>query len=203
MANEPFRPEQVLEFWFGPIAADGACQPGFIKRWWAKDPEFDREVATRFAHHIAAAEAGRLDAHQQTAAGCLALILLCDQMTRNSRRDQATMYSADPVALRTLRHALEQSFDQQLRTMQRYFLLMPLLHAESRELQKQGIERFDQLVREAEPGALAAAQGAAEFMRKHEVIVARFGRFPHRNKLLGREGTPEETAFLEQPGSSF
>src|SRR5690606_18000033 len=113
--------------WFGPISEDGACQPEFIKRWWAKDPEFDREVTTRFAHFIADAEAGKLDALKQTAEGCLALVLLCDQMTRNSRRDQAAMYSADAVALATLRHALTQGFDQQLRTMQRYFLLMPLM----------------------------------------------------------------------------
>jgi uncharacterized protein (DUF924 family) len=87
--------------------------------------------------------------------------------------------------------------------MQRYFLLMPLMHAESRELQREGVERFDQLVREAEPGALDAAKGAADYMRSHEAIVARFGRFPHRNELLGRESTPEEIAFLQEPGSSF
>ena len=203
MSNEQLRPEQVLTFWFGPIAADGACQPEFVKRWWAKDPEFDREVSQRFGQHIADAEAGKLDALKQSAEGCLALILLCDQMTRNSRRDAATMYSADPLAQSILRHALEQGFDQELRTMQRYFLLMPLMHAESRELQTEGVARFDQLAREAEPGAKQAAEGAADYMRKHEVIVARFGRFPHRNPLLGRDSTPAEIAFLQQPGSSF
>ena len=203
MVNEQLSPEHVLEFWFGPIAPDGACQPAFIKRWWAKNPEFDREVSTRFAHHIADAEAGGLEALKQNAEGCLALILLCDQMTRNSRRDQAAMYSADPFAQETLRHALAQGFDRELRTMQRYFLLMPLMHAESRELQRQGVERFDQLVLEAEPGAVEAAKGAADYMRKHEVIVARFGRFPHRNKILARASTPEEVAFLKEPGSSF
>mgnify|MGYP003888062509 CR=1 FL=1 len=99
--------------------------------------------------------------------------------------------------------ALDQGFDQQLRTMERYFLLMPLMHAEDKALQREGIERFDQLVREAEPGARKSAEAAAEYMRKHEVIVARFGRFPHRNELLGRESTPEELEFLQQPGSSF
>lgn len=203
MTDEQLSPEQVTEFWFGPIADGGACQPAFIKRWWAKDAAFDREVSTRFAQAIADAEAGRLDAFKQGPQGCLALILLCDQMTRNSRRDQPAMYSADPFAQETLRHALEHKFDQQLRTMERYFLLMPLMHAESRELQKEGIERFDQLVREAEPGALDAVKAAADYMRKHEVIVARFGRFPHRNELLGRHSTPEEVAFLKEPGSSF
>lgn len=203
MANEQLRPEQVIDFWFGPIAQDGACQPEFIKRWWAKDPEFDAEVSTRFDHHIADAEAGKLDALKQSANGCLALILLCDQMTRNSRRNQAAMYAADAFAQETLQHALAQNFDQQLRTMQRYFLLMPLMHAESRELQEEGVRRFDQLALEAEPGALTAAKGAADYMRKHQVIVARFGRFPHRNEILGRQSTPEEAAFLQEPGSSF
>lgn len=203
MSDDQLRPEEVIEFWFGPIAEDGACQSASTKRWWAKDPAFDREVTTRFAAAIADAEAGRLDALRKSAKGCLALILLCDQMTRNSRRDQPAMYSADPFAQATLRHALAQHFDQDLRSMERYFLLMPLMHAESRELQREGIERFDQLVREAEPGALEAVTAAADYMRKHEVIVARFGRFPHRNELLGRPSTPEEVAFLEQPGSSF
>lgn len=203
MVHEQLRPEHVLEFWFGPIADDGACQPDFIRRWWAKDSEFDREVSKRFAHHIADAEAGNLDALKQSAQGCLALIILSDQMTRNSRRDQAAMYSADPFAQAVLRHALDQGLDRELRTMERYFLLMPLMHAESRELQSEGIERFDQLAREAEPGAMQAARAAADYMRKHEVIVARFGRFPHRNKVLDRESTPEETAFLGEPGSSF
>lgn len=203
MSDHQFSPDQVIEFWFGPITDDGACQPASAKRWWAKDAGFDREVSTRFAQSIADAEAGELNAFKQDARGCLALILLCDQMTRNSRRDQPSMYSADRFAQETLRHALEQKFDQDLRTMERYFLLMPLMHAESRQLQTEGIERFDQLVREAEPGALEAATAAADYMRQHEAIVARFGRFPHRNKLLGRTSTPEETAFLEEPGSSF
>ncbi|MCH9687621.1 MAG: DUF924 domain-containing protein [Deltaproteobacteria bacterium] len=203
MSDEQLDPEQVIEFWFGSIADDGACQPAFIKRWWAKDAVFDREVSTRFAQSIADAEAGRLNAFKQSPEGCLALILLCDQMTRNSRRNQPEMYSADPFAQQTVRHALEQQFDRELRTMQRYFLLMPLMHAESRELQKEGVARFDQLVRDAEPGALEAARGAADYMRKHEVIVARFGRFPHRNEILGRQSTPEEIAFLQEPGSSF
>lgn len=195
--------QEILEFWFGPIADDGSCQPQFQKRWWAKDPEFDREVTTRFGSHIAAAEAGQLDAWRETAEGCLALVLLCDQMTRNSRRDQAAMYSADPFAVATLRHALDRGLERQLRTMQRYFLLMPLMHAESRELQEEGIRRFDELAREAEPGAVESAKGAAEYMRAHAVIVERFGRFPHRNELLGRASTPEELAFLKEPGSSF
>ncbi|MCR9247508.1 MAG: DUF924 domain-containing protein [bacterium] len=195
--------QEILDFWFGPIADDGSCQSEFQKRWWAKDPDFDREVTTRFAAHIAEAEAGRLDALRATPEGCLALVVLCDQLTRNSRRDQAAMYSADPFALATLRHALDQGHDRQLRTMQRYFLLMPLMHAESRELQEEGIRRFDELAREAEPGAVESAKGAAEYMRAHAVIVERFGRFPHRNELLGRASTPEELAFLQEPGSSF
>ncbi|MFK7740084.1 MAG: DUF924 family protein [Planctomycetota bacterium] len=203
MASDPVTPHNVCAFWFGPIAADGSCEPGFRKRWWAKDADFDREVSTRFGESIRAAEAGEPKAWQDSAQGCLALVLLCDQMTRNSRRDQASMYAADDMAVAYMRHAIDNGFDKQLRTIERYFLLMPLMHAESLSLQQEGIERFDQLVLQAEPGSLEAARAAADYMRKHEVIVARFGRFPHRNTLLGRESTPDEVAFLQEPGSSF
>ena len=195
--------DEVLEFWFGEINPDGSCDPETIKRWWAKNPDFDREVTERFGEAIAAAERGELDAWKESPRGCLALILLCDQMTRNSRRGSGSMYDADPLALGALEQALERGWEKELRTMQSYFLLMPLMHAESRELQKEGIRRFDELVDRAEPGAKSSAEGAAEYMRKHEVIVARFGRFPHRNELLGRESTAEELEFLQQPGSSF
>lgn len=196
-------PQELSIFWFGPIAEDGSCTPEAVKKWWSKDADFDREVRETFGAAIAEAEAGTLDHWMDSAQGCLALILLCDQMTRNSRRDSAAMYDADPTSLRVLRHALDRGFEQKLRTMQTYFLLMPLMHAESRELQKEGIERFDALAVSAESGAAEAAKGAASYMRKHEVIVARFGRFPHRNALLGRESTPEEQQFLQEPGSSF
>jgi uncharacterized protein (DUF924 family) len=196
-------PEDVLSFWFGPIDDDGSCSSEFIQRWWSKDADFDREVTETFGSAIAAAEAGELDDWKSTPQGCLALVLLCDQMTRNSRRGSGSMYDADAMAQSLVRHAIEHNYPHELRTMQCYFLYMPLMHAESRELQREGIERFDALAATAEPGAKESAEGAASYMRKHEVIVARFGRFPHRNELLGRESTDEELAFLEQPGSSF
>jgi uncharacterized protein (DUF924 family) len=196
-------PEDVLSFWFGPIAEDGSCSPAFVKRWWAKDEAFDREVTQRFGAAIAAAEAGRLASWRDTPRGLLALVILCDQMTRNSRRGSGAMYDADPLAQDLLRLAIQRGDPEQLRTMERYFLYMPLMHAESRELQQQGVERFDQLAATAEPGARDAAAAAADYMRRHEVIVARFGRFPHRNELLGRTSTDEEREFLKQPGSSF
>ena len=197
------RPDDVLSFWFGSIADDGSCAPEFEKRWWSKDPAFDRQVTETFGDAIAAAEAGELDAWSETPRGCLALVILCDQMTRNSRRGSGRMFAADGKAQSLLRHAIESGFPAQLRTMERYFLYMPLMHAESRELQREGVERFDALAADAEPGARASAASAADYMRQHEAIVACFGRFPHRNELLGRESTPEELAFLEQPGSSF
>lgn len=196
-------PAEVLSFWFGPIADDGSCAPEFVRRWWAKDPAFDREVTERFGEAIAAAEAGQLDTWRSSPEGCLALILLCDQMTRNSRRDSGRMYDADEKAQDLVRYAIEQGYPEQLRTMQSYFLYMPLMHAESLELQREGIARFTALAETAEPGARQAAAGAVDYMRQHEAIVARFGRFPHRNELLGRASTPEELEFLEQPGSSF
>ena len=196
-------PDDVLSFWFGPIAADGSCSPESVRRWWAKDADFDREVTETFGDAIAAAEAGQLDEWQQTPRGCLALVVLCDQMTRNSRRGSAGMFAADELAQRLVRHAIERGFPEQLRTMERYILYMPLMHAESLEIQREGIERFDALAATAEPGARESAEAAADYMRRHEAIVARFGRFPHRNELLGRESTAEERQFLEQPGSSF
>lgn len=196
-------PEDVLTFWFGPIAEDGSCSPEYIQRWWSKDAAFDHEVSDRFGAAIAAAEAGEYGAWRESPRGLLALVILCDQMTRNSRRGSSSMYDADELSQQLVRQAIDRGFDKQLCTMERYFLYMPLMHAESRALQSEGVERFDALAANADPGARDAAKSAADYMRRHEVIVARFGRFPHRNEMLGRESTAEEIEFLKQPGSSF
>lgn len=197
------QPQEVIEFWFGTIAEDGSVAPEQKKLWWKKDPAFDTEIRERFGDAIAAAEAGELDSWLDTPEGSIAFVILLDQFTRNTRRNKAEMYAADDKAVAAVRHALEKGHDQKLRSMQTYFLLMPLMHAEDLACQNECIERFEALAKSGEAGAIQGATGGAEYARKHMVIVERFGRFPHRNGILGRESTPEEVAFLEEPGSSF
>ncbi len=203
MSAPPTTPDHVLDFWFGEIAEDGSVSPERQQRWWKKDPDFDAEVRTRFGAAIDAAERGELDAWLAAPRSSLALVILLDQFTRNTRRDRPEMYDADAKAQSIVRAAIEAGHADRLRTMERYFLWMPLMHAESVDLQEECVERFEQLAAEAEPGAAKSAKAAVDYAIRHRDIVVRFGRFPHRNRILGRESTAEELAFLEQPGSSF
>lgn len=198
----------ILRFWFGsPRLELGAA----AKRWFTKDPGFDREIAEQFGGLLERGKKGELDAWAtgpSAAQGTLALIVLLDQMSRNIHRGTAEAFAADGRALAFCLGGIHAGQEKELSFAERYMFLMPLMHAEDRALQRQAVERFATLVREAEQagvsdGLLATLRSAHEYAVKHAEIVERFGRFPHRNALLGRASTPEELEFLAQPGSSF
>lgn len=176
--------ESVLNFWFGEIPTQA---------WFRKDPEFDRLIATRFGDTFGRAAAGELAAWRETAAGALAEVLVLDQFSRNLYRDSPLAFAQDGMALVLAQEAIRRGFDQVLETTQRAFLYMPFMHSESRVIHEQAMVLFDQ------PGL----EGNLDFERRHREIIVRFGRYPHRNDVLGRESTAEERAFLQQPGSSF
>jgi len=188
-------PAEVLAFWFG-----GEGEPGygeFRSQWFQKDEAFDREVTNRFAGLYEEAAAGELDRWREEAESCLALVICLDQFPRNMFRGDARTHATDADALDAAKYAIERALDRELPAFQRMFLYMPFMHAENVEDQRRSVELFEGLA--AEPGG----PDVAEYAVGHRDIVERFGRFPHRNALLGRETTPEEAEFLTQPGSSF
>ncbi len=188
-------PADVLSFWFG-----GEGEPGygeFRYQWFRKDDAFDREVTDRFGDLYRRAAAGELDAWREDAEGCLALVIVLDQFPRNMFRGDARTHATDGKALEAAKYAIERALDRELPAFQRMFLYMPFMHAEDVEDQRRAVELFEGLA--AEPGG----PDVVEYAVGHREIVERFGRFPHRNAILGRGTTPEEAEFLTQPGSSF
>jgi uncharacterized protein (DUF924 family) len=177
--------QDIIDFWFS-----GRVR----KKWWSKDAAFDEECCGRFMEVHQKVCAGELSHWRETPAGRLAEILVLDQLSRNMFRDQAAAFAQDAMARELTRVAVGCGDDQLLSPEQRAFLYMPLMHSESPEDHEEAMRLF------ASHPDLA---NNLEFERKHKVIIDRFGRYPHRNAVLGRASTEEETAFLEKPGSSF
>ncbi|MDQ6620636.1 MAG: DUF924 domain-containing protein [Pseudomonadota bacterium] len=183
--------EAILAFWFGPTP-DASRE-----EWFRKDDAFDAEIRTRFEAAVIAALAGQHVDWAATARGSLALVLLLDQFTRNIYRGTARAFAGDQAALHTAETAIAGGLDLSLRAVERWFLYMPFQHAEDRAMQRRSLELFGKLALET------GLDSPLEWAGKHERVVARFGRFPHRNAVLGRPSTPEEEAFLREPGSRF
>jgi len=183
-------PDDVLTFWFEEAGPD---------KWFEKSDDFDAEIADRFGALTHAARDGKLVTWLETPRGCLALIILIDQFSRNIHRDSPLAWSADAHALALTRLALDKQFDEQLELNARKFLYMPLMHSEDLKDQKLCVEVFGKLV---EAGA-EGGETNLDYAVRHRAIIARFGRFPHRKEILGRESSEEERAFLEEPNSSF
>lgn len=188
--------QQVLDFWFG--AADDPERDRPRRQWFVKDPAFDAVIRARFGVLIDRALAGELARWATTTAGALAQILVLDQFTRNVFRDDARAFAGDARALAAAKALVASGADRMLPGVQRQFAYLPFEHAEDITAQRESLRLFAQLEREApEVGELLP------WAQRHHDIVARFGRFPHRNAALGRTGTAEEIGFLQQPGSSF
>jgi uncharacterized protein (DUF924 family) len=195
--------QAILSFWFGELDGQGRSDPAHAERWWRRDPAFDDEVRQRFGALVEAALDGQLDDWSDQAHGCLAHVLLLDQMTRNIFRGSARAFDGDGRALIVAEGAIARGFDKLLAADPRGFLYMPLMHAEDLLAQNRAVELF-QALRDDQPAEHhERGQIALDFAIRHRDIVERFGRFPHRNELLGRESTAEEREFLTQPGSRF
>ena len=183
--------KDVLEFWFG--APDSVEFGQRRKCWFEKDPAFDAEIRAKFEEDFEVAAKGGYDLMAQSATGALALIILLDQFPRNLYRGSARAFATDPKALTLARLAVAAGHDRRLNEVQRCFMYLPFEHSEDLADQDDSVRLFEAL-------------GDAEFLDfaiRHRDIIARFGRFPHRNAILGRDSTAAERAFLEQPGSSF
>ena len=188
-------PEAVLAFWFGREGEEGYGE--FRDAWFSRDPDFDHEVRDRFEDIYEEAVAGELETWKEEARSCLALIVVLDQFPRNMFRGDARMYAADGLALTTARHAVERAYDRELSPLQRMFMYLPFEHSEDLEDQRFSVELFSMLAEET------GSEEILVYAVQHLRIIERFGRFPHRNEILGRRTTPEEAEFLKEPGSSF
>jgi uncharacterized protein (DUF924 family) len=201
-------PEDVLGFWFGHLddASPLDLSSPEVGRWFGKNDAFDREIRGRFeADHLAAA-AGSLDDWARTPRGAVALVILLDQLPRNMYRGMPHAFATDARALEVSERTIAAGLDELLPLIYRSFLYMPFMHAECLDAQERGVRAFAllaELARARSPGVAAFFRGSHEYARRHRDIVERFGRFPHRNAILGRPSTPEEIEFLKQPGSSF
>ena len=193
MATIPADAQAVLDFWFGP--ADAADHASSRPQWFRKDDAFDAQIADRFGGLIEAALIGGLDEWRDTALGSVALLLLLDQFTRNSFRGQAKSFAGDARALSMAQALVRAGNDRDLTGVQRQFVYLPFEHAEDPAMQAESLRLFAELERDH-----PALKGLLDWAQRHQVIVARFGRFPHRNAVLGRFMTAEEQVFLEGGG---
>ncbi len=178
-------PDDVLRFWFDEIAP---------KSWWEKSAAFDQRLRERFGALLARAQRCELFAWRASPEGSLAEVIVLDQFSRNLHRDSAAAFANDPLALALAQGAVARGADLALPPARRAFLYMPYMHSESADIHAVALGLF------AGDGMDA---GNLEFERRHKAIVDRFGRFPHRNAVLGRASTPQELAFLEEAGSAF
>lgn len=203
------RASTILRFWFGDtvLAEGGASEPDAAAKWFKKDAAFDEEIRTTFAQDIERARRGEYDAWPSEPVaekGALALVVLCDQLPRNVFRDDPRAFALDARALAVTRGGLAYGIDKHLSLLERYVFAMPLMHAEDREVQQQSLRTFAELKQDAVGTPIEKLAAAAlDYAERHAKIVERFGRYPHRNDLLGRSSTGEELDFLKEPGSSF
>ena len=187
--------EEILTFWFGPPDAPDRDRPK--KVWFRKSKAFDTDVRSRFEAIYQQAAAGRYAAWQETPAGCLALAIALDQFPRNMFRGEARAFASDPQALAAAKVAVAKGFDRQLLPVERWFIYLPYEHCEDLKTQEAAVALFESLADDRDSAS------SLDYARRHRDVIARFGRFPHRNAILGRPSTPEELAFLARPGSSF
>ncbi|WP_311063850.1 DUF924 family protein [Halomonas sp. DWK9] len=176
--------QAVLAFWFQTLTP---------AEWFKKDPSIDQRITERFSGVLAKAAACECYEWRTTAHGRLAEIIVLDQFSRNIYREEARAFANDTLALALAQEAVSSCDDQPLSAVERSFLYMPYMHSESAAIHRIAMQLFDQ------PGL----ENNLDFEKRHKAIIDRFGRYPHRNAVLGRTSTPEEVEFLKQPGSSF
>ncbi|MFT7578400.1 MAG: hypothetical protein ACI9MR_000058 [Myxococcota bacterium] len=199
-------PKDVLDFWFGALGSDGNVSPDVAARWWRKSDDFDAEIRQRFgALHTAATTTPESVEHWlSTPEGAVALTIVLDQFSRNLGRDTPAAFAHDGQGLSVMEQALERGHWDALADLHRYFLVMPAMHSEDLAVHAAGATHFaaarDQARSEATREALTQA---GDFLKRHTVIIERFGRYPHRNAILGRTSTEAERAYLEDGGETF
>jgi uncharacterized protein (DUF924 family) len=195
--------DQVLDFWFGACDSDGALDPAKQKMWFGDGRRHDAAIREKFGALHQSACRGELDAWAGTPRGRMALIILLDQFSRHVHRGTPLAFAQDPAAQRLALDGVNGGADRKLIPAQRSFFYLPFEHAEDVELQRLSVRCFEDLSHAVAPAHQKDYDSFLDYARRHLAIIERFGRFPHRNAMLGRTSTSEEIAFLKQPGSSF
>lgn len=195
--------QSVLEFWFGPPDPRGGIDLIVQKRWFMKSDEWDQQILMQFGPWVERAIAGELKEWEEDPKASLALILLLDQFPRNIFRNSARSFAGDARALEIARRMLESDRVSNLSSFERVFVFLPLEHSEDIAMQRLSVQLFEKLQTEVPTNLKDTFQSFTDFARRHAIIIERFGRFPHRNKILGRTSTREEQLFLTEPGSGF
>jgi uncharacterized protein (DUF924 family) len=180
-------PQAILEFWLGPLDAHGQADAAHRKRWFEKDDAFDQEIADRFGETYAEIAAGRREDWLADPRGRLAYVIVLDQFSRNMFRGNPRAYAADPIARRVAKSAIEQGFDTTMTAAERMFLYLPFQHSEDAQDQLLSVNLCKSIGNE----------DWTDYAVEHKAIIDCFGRFPHRNAVLGRRSTPDEIEFLK------
>ncbi|PTS82039.1 DUF924 domain-containing protein [Pseudomonas sp. HMWF032] len=204
--NVPWQP--LLDWWFGAAG----CGPGVTAAevaasrtalWFGKQDYQDDQAREQFAALVEQALGNQLQNWQGQPEGWLATLLLLDQLPRMIFRDTSKAFAGDPLARALVQHGLAQGWDQALPPIQRVFAYLVLEHAEDLQLQDQAVQRFEVLHTQVADTERELFAGYLDYAERHQRVIARFGRFPHRNQILGRCSSAEESAFLLEPGSRF
>lgn len=175
---------EILKFWFNEVNPS---------QWWEKDNDFDKLIIEKFSEAHASAKCCELFEWRESAEGRLAEIIVLDQFSRNMFRDSPLSFANDPLALALSQEAISSGVNSALSPLERSFLYMPFMHSESLKIHGVAVELYKN----------NGIQHSLDFEIKHKNIIEKFGRYPHRNAILGRESTEEEIEFLKQPGSGF
>ncbi len=201
--DDQIRIDAILSFWFKEKELTAPQIDGRMDVWFGEDAMFDQEIEAEFAEDVEKASAGQLDHWAHTARGRLALIILLDQFRRNIYRGTAQAYAKDRTALRLCVEGAMEKKDKGLSPIQRVFFYMPLQHAESRKVQAKSVAIYNRLADAVSATYAETFMTIAHFAELHRDIVEQFGRFPHRNKALNRENTPEEEEYLAGDSPNF
>jgi uncharacterized protein (DUF924 family) len=200
--------DQIIVFWFQSLTdaqtIDKKSPPA--KLWFNGGKAFDDEIREKFLRDYLKARAGEYKEWESSARGRLALMIIFDQFSRNMFRGTPQAFETDALALELSQRSIKDGTDKELMLVERVFFYMPFMHAESLSVQEEGIRQFEILVEESKtksPHNTSYFEYNRKYTRQHRDIIARFGRFPHRNAVLQRVPTVEETEFLKNPGSSF
>ena len=191
--------QKILSYWFGNDPDDLAVIQRQSTLWFGKSEQVDRQIQQLFEPMIDSVVRDRVLLPRDS----LAQIVLLDQFTRNIYRGQLRAFAFDSIALQMVLEGLEREEDRQLRPVERVFYYLPLEHSEKLENQNRSVDLYQALADEVPDDWQEAFDGFLDYAIRHQVIIERFGRFPHRNAILGRSSTPAEIEFLSQPGSSF
>jgi len=197
--------KKILNFWFGEMKNNGMPDTKKQKMWWIKDKELDNLIKKKFEKHLTLAKSLEFDEIKENPKEILAVVILLDQFSRNIYRDSLRSFAQDNIALNIVLKGIQKGLDKKMKVVERAFFYMPLMHSEDIGVQEKSVECFSCLEAEFKDNddfAHLVTQNR-KYAVLHYDIIQKFGRYPHRNKILGRKSTSEEMEFLKGPGSSF